>query len=260
LRKSILDLQSMKAKRERIVALTAYDFQLASILDSVCDLVLVGDSLGNVFQGNETTLGVTLDEIIYHGKIVSKAIKNSHLCIDMPFMTYQSSISDAMKSVGRVIKETDAQSIKLEINFDTLDTIERISNSGIPVVAHVGLCPQSFNIYGGYRKQGRNKVEQDYIFSLSKEAVKSGASILVIEGVPENLASKITKSVSIPTIGIGAGNKCDGQILVSEDLLGITPSPHPSFVKNYANLRQVIKQSINNYKNDVKKNKFPSNN
>ncbi len=257
LRKSIVDFQSMKEKHEQIVALTAYDFQLASILDNLCDFVLVGDSLGNVFQGNETTLGVTLDEIIYHGKIVSKAIKNSHLCIDMPFMTYQSSISDAMKNIGKVIKETGAQSIKMEISFDTLETIKKISNSGIPVVAHVGLCPQSFNIYGGYKQQGRNKAEKDYIFSLSKEAVKSGASILVIEGVPENLAGKITKSVNIPTIGIGAGNKCDGQILVSEDLLGMTPSPHPSFVKNYADLRQIIKKSINNYRNDVKKKKFP---
>ncbi len=247
----------MKGKNEQIVALTAYDFQLASILDNICDLVLVGDSLGNVFQGNETTLGVTLDDIIYHGKAVSKAISNAHLCIDMPFMTYQSSISDAMTNIGRVIRETGAQSVKLEISFDTLDTIKKISNSGIPVVAHVGLCPQSFNIYGGYKKQGKNKSEAEYIYSLSKEATKFGASILVIEGIPDNLASRITKSVDIPTIGIGAGNQCDGQILVSEDLLGITPPPHPSFVKTYSNLRQVIKKSISSYRNDVKKKRFP---
>ena len=247
----------MKGKNEQIVALTAYDFQLASILDSICDLVLVGDSLGNVFQGSDTTLGVTLDDIIYHGKAVSRAISNAHLCIDMPFMTYQSSIPNAMTNVGKVIRETGAQSVKLEISFDTLDTIKKISNSGIPVIAHVGLCPQSFNIYGGYKKQGKNKSEAEYIYSLAKEAVKFGASILVIEGVPGNLASRITKSINIPTIGIGAGNQCDGQILVSEDLLGITPPPHPSFVKPYSNLRQVIKKSISSYRDDVKKKKFP---
>lgn len=158
----------MKGKNEQIVALTAYDFQLASILDSICDLVLVGDSLGNVFQGSDTTLGVTLDDIIYHGKAVSRAISNAHLCIDMPFMTYQSSIPNAMTNVGKVIRETGAQSVKLEISFDTLDTIKKISNSGIPVIAHVGLCPQSFNIYGGYKKQGKNKSEAEYIYSLAK--------------------------------------------------------------------------------------------
>jgi 3-methyl-2-oxobutanoate hydroxymethyltransferase len=257
LRKTITDLQSMKQKKELIVALTSYDFQIATIIDSVCDFVLVGDSLGNVFQGNETTLNVSIENMIYHGSIVSRAVKESHLCIDMPFMSYQSSTEDALRNAGRIIKATGAESVKLEISFDSLDTINKLSNAGIPVVAHVGLCPQSFNMYGGYKKQGKNKSEQEYIYTLSKEAEINGASILVIEGVPENLANKITKSLKIPTIGIGAGKKCDGQILVTEDLLGLTPSPHPSFVKNYSNLRATIKKSINSYKNEVKKNKFP---
>ena len=187
----------MKEKRDKIVALTAYDFQTASILDNICDLVLVGDSLGNVFQGNKTTLNVTLDEIIYHGQVVSKAINAAHLCVDMPFMTYQASTADALRNIGRVIKETGAQSVKLEISFDTLEAIEKISNSGIPVIAHVGLCPQSYNVYGGYKKQGRNKEEREYIMSLALEAANYGASILVLEGIPDSLAEKITTSLKI---------------------------------------------------------------
>lgn len=257
MRKTLQDLQVMKHNNERIVALTAYDYQTASIIDTYCDLILVGDSLGNVFQGEETTLGVTIENVIYHGKIVSNAIKNAHLSIDMPFMSYQASTADALKNAGRIIKETKAQSVKLEISFDSLLTIEKLANAGIPVVAHVGLCPQSYNIYGGYKKQGKKKSEQDYIFTLSKEAEKSGATLLVIEGVPDSLAAKISKALKIPTIGIGAGKNCNGQILVTEDMLGITPSPHPSFVKNYSNLRGIIKKSVNNYKNEVKKNKFP---
>ena len=159
----------MKANKEYIVALTAYDYQTAIIIDNYCDFVLVGDSLGNVFQGEETTLGVTVDQMKYHGSIVSKAIKNAHLCIDMPFMSYQSSVSEALKNAGDIIKSTKAQSIKLEINIDTIPTIQRLANAGIPVVAHVGLCPQSFNLYGGYKKQGKNKSDQDYILMLSKE-------------------------------------------------------------------------------------------
>ncbi|MFL2641363.1 MAG: 3-methyl-2-oxobutanoate hydroxymethyltransferase [Thermodesulfobacteriota bacterium] len=257
MRKSIQDLQLMKVNKECIVALTAYDYQTAIIVDNYCDFVLVGDSLGNVFQGEETTLGVTVDQMIYHGSIVSKAVKNAHLCIDMPFMSYQSSVSEALKNAGDIIKSTKAQSIKLEINIDTIPTIQRLSNAGIPVVAHVGLCPQSFNLYGGYKKQGKNKSDQDYILMLSKEAEKNGASIVVIEGVPDNLGLKITRALKIPTIGIGAGNKCDGQILVTEDMLGLTPPPYPSFVKNYSNMRGLIKKSVSKYKNEVKKNKFP---
>jgi len=257
LRKSIQDLQAMKTNNELIVALTAYDYQTASIIDSYCDFILVGDSLGNVFQGEDTTLGVSVDNVIYHGSCVSKGVSNAHLSIDMPFMSYQSSIPDALRNAGRIIKETKAQSVKLEISFDTIPTIQKLGNAGIPVVAHVGLCPQSYNIYGGYKKQGKKKTDQEYIFTLSKEAEQNGASIIVLEGIPDNLASKITKALKIPTIGIGAGKKCDGQILVTEDMLGITPSPHPSFVKNYSNLRGNIKKSVSQYKNEVKKRKFP---
>jgi 3-methyl-2-oxobutanoate hydroxymethyltransferase len=257
LRKTVQDLQSMKANKEPIVALTAYDFQTASIIDSSCDFILVGDSLGNVFQGEETTLGVTVEDMVYHGASVSKGVSNAHLCIDMPFMSYQASTEEALKNAGHIIKATKAQSVKMEISFDSLITIQKLANAGIPVVAHVGLCPQSFNIYGGYKKQGKNKSDQDYILSLSKEAEQHGASLIVIEGVPEILASKITKMLNIPTIGIGAGKKCDGQILVTEDMLGITPPPYPSFVKNYSNMRALIKKSANAYRNEVKKNKFP---
>ena len=205
MRKSVQDLQSMKSSKEPIVALTAYDFQTASIIDFYCDLILVGDSLGNVFKGEETTLGVTVDDMIYHGLSVSRGVKNAHLCIDMPFMSYQSSTAEALKNAGRIIKATKAQSVKVEISLDTIPTIQKLANAGIPVVAHVGLCPQSYNIYGGYKKQGKTKTNQDYILTLSKEAEKNGASLVVIEGVPDNLGSKITRTIKIPTIGIGAG-------------------------------------------------------
>jgi len=257
LRKSILDLSIMKSKGEKIVALTSYDFQTASILDEFCDFILVGDSLGNVFQGQDTTLPVTLEEIIYHAKIVDRAISNAHFCVDMPFMSYQSSDHVALENIGRVIKETNAQSIKIEMNPSLLNLIGKINMIGIPVVAHVGLCPQSYNIYGGYKKQGKNKSDRDYIYELAVQSYQNGASIIVIEGVPENLARQITKDITIPTIGIGAGGDTDGQILVAEDMLGITPLPRPSFVKSYSNLRDNIKKSASEYRKDVKKKKFP---
>ncbi len=255
LRKTIKDLLELKLRNEKIVALTAYDFQTAQIIDEFCDFVLVGDSLGNVFQGKETTLSVTLDEIIYHAKAVNLAIKNAHFCVDMPFMSYQSNVDKALENIGRVMQETNAQSVKIEMNEDLLILIKKASNIGIPIVAHVGLCPQSYNIYGGYKKQGKSKSEKDYIYNLAIDSFKNGASLIVTEGIPEILAEKITKNIDIPTIGIGAGSKTDGQILVTEDMLGITPLPRPSFVKSFANLRDTSKKAILEYKKYVKKNK-----
>ena len=257
MRKTIKDLNAMKAKRDKIIALTAYDYQTAEILDEICDLILVGDSLGNVFQGKETTLSVTLDEIIYHAKAVDKALSNAHFCVDMPFMSYQQSTSSALENIGKVFKETNAQSVKIEMNPDLIDLVNKADKIGIPIVAHVGLCPQSYNSYGGYRKQGKTKNERDYIYELAVKSYKNGASLLVIEGVPEILADKITKDVKIPTIGIGAGGKTDGQILVTEDMLGITPLPRPAFVKSYTNIRDLAKKAAMEFKKDVKKKKFP---
>ncbi len=257
MRKTIKDLNAMKAKRDKIIALTAYDYQTAEILDEICDLILVGDSLGNVFQGKETTLSVTLDEIIYHAKAVDKALSNAHFCVDMPFMSYQQSTSSALENIGKVFKETNAQSVKIEMNPDLIDLVNKADKIGIPIVAHVGLCPQAYNSYGGYRKQGKTKNERDYIYELAVKSYKNGASLLVIEGVPEILADKITKDVKIPTIGIGAGGKTDGQILVTEDMLGITPLPRPSFVKSYTNIRDLAKKAAMEFKKDVKKKKFP---
>ena len=257
MRKTIKDLNAMKAKRDKIIALTAYDYQTAEILDEICDLILVGDSLGNVFQGKENTLSVTLDEIIYHAKAVDKALSNAHFCVDMPFMSYQQSTSSALENIGKVFKETNAQSVKIEMNPDLIDLVNKADKIGIPIVAHVGLCPQSYNSYGGYRKQGKTKNERDYIYELAVKSYKNGASLLVIEGVPEILADKITKDVKIPTIGIGAGGKTDGQILVTEDMLGITPLPRPSFVKSYTNIRDLAKKAAMEFKKDVKKKKFP---
>ena len=167
------------------------------------------------------------------------------------------STSSALENIGKVFKETNAQSVKIEMNPDLINLVNKANKIGIPIVAHVGLCPQSYNSYGGYKKQGKTKNERDYIYELAVESYQNGASLLVIEGVPEILADQITKDVEIPTIGIGAGGKTDGQILVAEDMLGITPLPRPSFVKSYTNIRDIVKKAAMEFRKDVKKKKFP---
>jgi 3-methyl-2-oxobutanoate hydroxymethyltransferase len=238
---------------------TAYDAATANIIDEAgVDIVLVGDSLGNVVQGLPNTLSVTMDEMIYHTKIVSRGVRHAHLCGDMPFMSYQASKEDALRNAGRFIKEAGAESVKLETNETYLDTVYSISKAGIPVMGHIGLCPQSVHIMGGYKIQGREDKEAKKIFELAKSLEGAGAFSLVLESIPKELAERITESITIPTIGIGAGPSCDGQVLVINDLVGLSPEPIPKFVKRYANLRKVMTKAVRDFADEVKEGQFPS--
>jgi 3-methyl-2-oxobutanoate hydroxymethyltransferase len=251
-------ISSMKNK-EKIVMVTAYDAPTAKIVDeSGVDIVLVGDSLGNVIQGAPNTLSVTMDEMIYHTKIVFRGIKNAHLCADMPFMSFQTSKQDAVRNAGRFIKETGAESVKLETTQDYIDTIRAIRKSGIPVMGHIGLRPQSVHDMGGYKVQGTEKGEGAKLISLAKEIENAGAFSLVLESIPHKLAKKITRSINIPTIGIGAGPECDGQVLVIHDLVGLSEEPLPKFVKKYANIRETMTKATKEFVNEVRNGAFPS--
>jgi len=254
-----IDLCRMKVNGEKIVMVTAYDAATASIVDTAgVDAVLVGDSLGNVIQGRANTLGVTMDEMVYHTQIVSRGVKRAFLTADMPFMSYQGSIEDALRNAGRFLKESGAQAVKLEVNEQSLDTIYAIRKAGIPVMAHIGLCPQSIHAMGGYRVQGRMEGESARLLKLAKEIEERGAFSLVLESIPRKLAREITDSLRIPTIGIGAGTDCDGQVLVINDLLGISEEPLPKFVKKYAELRKTIHKAVSDYADEVKAGTFPA--
>ncbi len=251
-------LKDMKRRRERITILTAYDATTARIMDEAgVDVILVGDSLGNVVQGLPNTLPVTMDEMVYHTKVVSRGIERAHLSADMPFMSYQASCEDAIRNAGRFVKESGAQSVKLEVNEAYVDAIHAIYRAGIPVIGHIGLCPQSIHIMGGYKIQGRGEREAETLLTLAKMVEEAGAFILLLEGVPWPLAKDITESVKIPTVGIGAGPYCNGQVLVINDLVGMSPDPPPRFVKRYANVSRIINQAVKNYVADVKEGRFP---
>jgi len=249
---------SMKNK-EKIVMVTAYDAPTAKIVDeSGVDIVLVGDSVGNVIQGLSNTLPVTVDEMIYHTKIVSRGIQNAHLCADMPFMSFQSSNEDAVKNAGRFVKESGAESVKIEVTEDYINTIKEIRKAGIPVMGHIGLRPQSVHDMGGYKLQGRDKAEGAKLVALAKKIEDAGAFSLVLESIPQKLAKKITRSINIPTIGIGAGADCDGQVLVINDLAGLSEEPLPKFVKKYAEIRDLMKRATEEYVDEVRTGTFPS--
>ena len=253
------DFREMKERGEKIAMITAYDATVAAIVDAAgVDVVLVGDSLGNVIQGLEDTLSVTLDEMIYHTKIVSRGVARAHLCSDMPFLSYQKSPEDAIESAGRLLKEGQAESVKLEINEEYVDTVYRIQKAGIPVVAHIGLCPQSVHVMGGYKVQGSLPREREELLNLAKSCEQAGAFMIVVESVLSAVARDITESLEIPTVGIGSGADCDGQVLVVNDMIGLTPEPLPKFVKKYAEVAEAISDSTKKYVEDVKKGTFPS--
>ncbi len=238
---------------------TAYDAPTAKIVDeSGVDIVLVGDSVGNVIQGLSNTLAVSVDEMIYHTKIVSRGIQNAHLCADMPFMSFQSSNEDAVKNAGRFVKESGAESVKIEVPEDYIETIREIRKAGIPVMGHIGLRPQSVHDMGGYKLQGRDKGEGAKLIALAKKIEDAGAFSLVLESIPQKLAKKITRSINIPTIGIGAGVDCDGQVLVINDLVGLSEEPLPKFVKKYAEIRDWMKRATEEYVDEVRTGSFPS--
>ncbi len=258
-RVSTKTLNLMKREGKKIAALTAYDFITAKLLDEAgIDLILVGDSLGNVFQGNETTLPVTMDEMIYHTKAVAKGVTKAMLITDLPFMSYQLSIDEAFRNAGRILKETPAGGVKIEGGKRVADTIRKITENGIPVMGHLGLTPQSIHKFGSYKQRGTDEDEANEIIEDAKIIEEAGAFAVVLEKVPKELAKKVTESLSIPTIGIGAGPHCDGQILVTPDMLGLNKEFHPKFLRYYANLADVLNGAFKQYIDDVRDNTFPS--
>lgn len=255
----ITDLQAMKKRGEKVTAITAYDACTAEIVDeSGVDVVLVGDSLGNVIQGKKDTLSVTMDEMLYHTLMVSRGLSRAHLSSDMPFMSYQASKQESVRNAGRFLKEAGAESVKLEINEEYIETLYSIQKAGIPVISHIGLCPQSIHVTGGYKVQGRSKEDEDHISKLALLSEEAGAFMLLLESVPAKLARSITESVNIPTIGIGAGKYCDGQILVFHDVMGLSKGPQPKFVKKFSEGRKLFKDATKKYIDHVKKKRYPA--
>ena len=243
----------------RISVLTAYDAMVARILDEAgIDIILVGDSLSNVVQGNSTTIPVTLDEMIYHGKIVARAVKRALVVVDMPFMSFQVGTEEAIRNAGRILKETGASAVKVEGGKAIIESVRRMTEIGIPVMGHLGLTPQSINKFGGYRPRGEEKEEAARIIADAKLLEAAGAFAIVLEKIPAQLTAKVTKSLKIPTIGIGAGVHCDGQVLVYADMVGLTRDFKPRFVRHYANLADEMHNAFVRYIDDVKNGKFPS--
>ncbi len=239
--------------------LTAYDYHTACTIDEAgIDMILVGDSLGNVMLGYENTLAVTVDDMIHHGKAVCRGAKNAFVVIDMPFMSYQTSVYDAVANAGRIMKETNCQAVKMEGGAEYADRIKAIVQAGIPVVAHIGLTPQSVNTLGGYKVQGKTLDDAKKILDDAKEVVKAGAFAVTLECVPEALAKKITESIDAITIGIGAGRYCDGQVLVYQDMLGYTDGFSPKFVKKYTSLHDIMLKAFREYKEECEQRVFPS--
>ena len=238
--------------------LTAYDVLTARLLEEAgVDSILVGDSLGMVIHGSQNTLSVTVDDIIYHTKAVIRGTSRAHIVADMPFMSYQVSTTDALRNVGRIIKEGGAHAVKLEGGEEFAPLIEQIVQLGVPVMGHIGLTPQSIRAMGGFKVQGRSSESAEAIFSSARALEAAGAYAIVLECIPSELASRITKAISIPTIGIGSGPGCDGQVLVIHDILGMDEGFKPKFVKRYANLSSVIRNSVETYCQEVRAGVFP---
>lgn len=253
---TLTTLYKMKERGEKIVALTAYDYPFAKMVDeSGVHMILVGDSVGMVVQGESSTLPVTMDEMIYHTRIVSRAVNHAMVVGDMPFMSYQSSIKDAITNAGRFLKEAGAAAVKLEGGGEVDKTIKAISEAGIPVQAHIGLTPQSVHQIGGYRIQR----DEEQIVADARKVESAGAFSVVLECIPYNISEKVTETLAIPTIGIGAGPHCDGQILVLHDLLGLNDRHiPPKFVKEYARLGDEAKAGIKRYAEEVQAGRFPA--
>jgi 3-methyl-2-oxobutanoate hydroxymethyltransferase len=251
-------LLARKQRHERFSMLTAYDFAFARIFDAAgIDVILVGDSLANVVQGLETTLPVTLDEAIYHTRLVARGVRRALVVGDMPFGSYQVCAEDAVRSAIRFVKEGGAHAVKLEGGRTARAAIERIVAAEIPVMGHVGLTPQAVHRMGGYRVQGRSAVEREGVLADARAVEAAGAFAVVLEGMPSDLAAEITRTLAIPTIGIGAGPGCDGQVLVMHDLLGLSEWT-PSFVKQYASLGSIASQAARSFAEDVASGKFPA--
>lgn len=252
-------LGRMKRDGERITMVTAYDATFARLFDEAAiDVLLVGDSLGMVVQGQDSTLPVTVDEVVYHCRAVARGVRRAHVVGDMPFLSWQVSTEEALRNAGRFLAEGGAQAVKLEGGVDAAPTIERIVHAGIPVMGHVGLTPQSVHAMGGFRVQGKTEDAAERVLRDAIAVAEAGAYALVLEGIPTDLAERITNEVDIPTIGIGAGPHCDGQVLVCYDLLGLTPDLKPKFVKRYAEFFEEGVAAAQRYRDEVRAGVFPS--
>ncbi|KAF0154131.1 MAG: 3-methyl-2-oxobutanoate hydroxymethyltransferase [Syntrophaceae bacterium] len=257
-RKTILDIKKMKMQGEKITMLTAYDYGMAAILDeSDIDIILVGDSLGMVVLGYDSTLPVTMEDMLHHTQAVARGAHKAMIVADMPFLSYQVSPEAALANAGRFLKEADAQAVKLEGGQEHAEIVHKMTYAGIPVMAHLGLTPQSIHQLGGYKVQGK---KEDAAEKMIQDAIileEAGAFSVVLECVPEKLATEITVALKIPTIGIGAGVYCDGQVLVVNDMLGLYDRMTPKFVKKYVNLNLEIRNAVKRYIQDVKTSAFP---
>ena len=256
--KTILDIRRMKVEGEKITVLTAYDYPFARLMDLAgIDMILVGDSVGTVVAGYDNTLPVTLEEMLYHTRAVVRGTSSALVVTDMPFLSYQVDLAEARRNAGRLIKEGGAQAVKLEGGENIAATIRAIVDMDIPVVGHIGLTPQSIHRMGGFRVQGKEDLQARQLLADARAVEQAGAFALVLEGIPASLAREITDTVAIPTIGIGAGVHCDGQVLVIHDILGLCEKYSPKFVKRFADVSETISQGISDYIREVKAGTFP---
>jgi len=256
---TVPDLLARKTSGPKISAITAYDSTFARLFDEAnVDILLVGDSLGMVVQGLENTLAVTLDEMIYHARAVARTRPRAHLVVDMPFLTYQASVPQAVASAGRVIKESGCEAVKLEGGAVIAPQVAACVSAGIPVMGHLGLTPQSVHVFGGFRVQGKSSEAQERLMSDAEALQEAGAYAIVLEGIPAEVAAQITLAIRIPTIGIFAGPHCDGQVLVCYDMLGLQPERQFKFVKRYAELGKATQAAVAKYVREVRSGQFPS--
>lgn len=255
---TVTALRARKRGGPKIVALTAYDVTFARLADAAgVDVILVGDSLGMVVQGRRDTLGVTVDEMAYHARAVARGVRRAHVVVDMPFMSYQGGLDDGVRAAGRLVKQGRAEAVKIEGGVEIAPLVRRLVAAGIPVMGHVGMTPQSVHALGGFRVQGRRAADARRIVAAARAVAAAGAYAIVVEGVPARLGVAITRAVPVPTIGIGAGAACDGQVLVMHDLLGLDPRWAPRFVRRYAQLGRAAARAFARYAADVRAGRFP---
>ena len=255
---TIKSFQNAKDEKRPISMLTAYDYSMAKILDNAgVDALLVGDSLGMVVQGHDSTISVTIDEMIYHAKAVNRAAKRALVIVDMPFMSYHGSVDEAVKNAGRLMKEGGAHAVKLEGGAEFAEVVRQIVRAQIPVMGHLGLTPQSLHMFGGFKVQGKSLAQAQKIIEDAKALEDAGVFAITLECVPEDLSKIISETVRVPTIGIGAGKYCDGQVLVSNDMLGMFNDFVPKFVKQYSHLSTDIESAVKTYINEISESKFP---
>lgn len=259
MKNTTVTFKKAKEEKTKLTMLTAYDYSFAKLMDEAgVNSILVGDSVGMVCLGYEDTLPVTMEDMIHHTAAVSRGAANALVVADMPFMSYQTSVYDAVVNAGRLIKEGHAQAVKLEGGFEVTEQIKAIVSASIPVVAHIGLTPQSVNAFGGFKVQGKNQEAAQKLLDEARAVEKAGAFAVVLECVPEKLASKISQELSIPTIGIGAGAGCDGQVLVYQDMLGLFSDFTPKFVKKFANVGEIVSGAFRDYIKEVQEGSFPA--